>query len=389
MDTATAWVGLRLDPLDTLFFRDGRPFDAATRASGGLPQPQTLAGALRTALLARTGFDFAKFARARRGQDVRAALTECGANAGVTDAAFRGPWLALASSDKSVSPLLPMPEVLKRAKGGGWSVAKPVASVPGWPEEKDEPLRPLWRKVQPDPKADAELLKLEGLMSFLNGKEPTEAEVVKRDELFGFDHRVGIEVDKDTLTSADGMLYVISLLAMRPKKKDKPEVCLYAEMTLSTQLAEKHLRTPIIVPFGGEGKYVQVKKLDKPAFTTPMPTTGSAMWYLATPTFFPPTGPLKRPLPTPKDSKLVAAASGAGVPISGWDVARNGPRATRFAVPAGACYFVDGGCSADDFLRVNDDKGDLDGIQTDALRQEGWGFALPGTWDGKLEYPTK
>ena len=37
------WLGLRLEPLDTLFFRDGRPFDAAARASGGLPQPQPLA----------------------------------------------------------------------------------------------------------------------------------------------------------------------------------------------------------------------------------------------------------------------------------------------------------------------------------------------------------
>src|SRR5260370_1121735 len=56
---AMTWIGLRLDPLDTLFFRDGRPFDAASRASGGLPLPQTFAGAVRTYLLARAGFDFA------------------------------------------------------------------------------------------------------------------------------------------------------------------------------------------------------------------------------------------------------------------------------------------------------------------------------------------
>ena len=44
-------IGVLLDPLDTLFFRDGRPFDASSRVRGGLPNPQTLAGALRTALL--------------------------------------------------------------------------------------------------------------------------------------------------------------------------------------------------------------------------------------------------------------------------------------------------------------------------------------------------
>lgn len=39
-------VGAILEPLDVLFFRDGRPFAAATRASTGLPFPQTTAGAV-------------------------------------------------------------------------------------------------------------------------------------------------------------------------------------------------------------------------------------------------------------------------------------------------------------------------------------------------------
>ena len=100
--------------------------------------------------------------------------------------------------------------------------------------------------------------------------------------------------------------------------------------------------------------------------------TGTALWYLATPTFFPTSG---RPLPKPK-GKLIAAASAGGVPVSGWDVARNGPRGTRFAVPAGAVYFADGECQPDDFLNTGNANESKD------LRQEGWGFALPGTWEG-------
>jgi SOS regulatory protein LexA len=46
-------VGIALDPLDVLFFRDGRPFTASERLLSGLPLPQTLAGAIRTALLQR------------------------------------------------------------------------------------------------------------------------------------------------------------------------------------------------------------------------------------------------------------------------------------------------------------------------------------------------
>lgn len=369
------WVGLRLDPLDTLFFRDGRPFDAATRASGGLPQPQTLAGALRTALLARAGFDFGKFARERKNTELMMALRNSGSAdcQPIFDASFRGPWLALAESDNTVSPLLPMPEVLKRAKkdaGKRWSVAKPVASVPGW----DDPdgLKPLWRDIPPDPKAEPELLTVAGLKAFL--KDPSadllDADCVKRETLFGYDHRVGIEVDKDTLTSANGMLYVISLLSMQREYEGKP-VCLYAEIDMAV---EQRYFDDLVIPFGGEGKYVRVTTVTKQEW--PTATAGRAMWYLATPTFFPPTG---RPLPTV--AGLTAAASGAGVPVSGWDVARNGPRATRFAVPAGACYFVNSPATPDDYLDL--------GIESAALRQEGWGLALPGTWDGKLENPTQ
>ena len=55
---AGATVGLRIDPLDVLFFRDGRPFTPASRGASGLPTPQTLAGAVRTHLLQHAGCDF-------------------------------------------------------------------------------------------------------------------------------------------------------------------------------------------------------------------------------------------------------------------------------------------------------------------------------------------
>lgn len=360
------WVGLRLDPLDTLFFRDGRPFDAATRASGGLPVPQTLAGAIRTALLARTGFDFAQFARNRKSESLEAALAS--ADTRVTSASFRGPWLALAG-DGGLTPLLTMPEILKRAKGNkGWSRASPVAGLPGWHDP--DRLLPLWRHVEADPKAELELLTLSGLRAFLDGDNPSEDQCVKPADVFGYDHRVGIAVNADTFTAADGMLYAISLLSLKPRHRVSEtcvnEACLYAEVQLDDELARLLNNTP--VPFGGEGKYVHVTTVQA-CLPTVTATTGRALWYLATPTFFPAKG---RPLPT--GIPLKAAASAAGMPISGWDVARNGPRATRFAVPAGAVYFVDGSCEPTAFLNL--DK------KSDALRQEGWGFVIPGKWEG-------
>ena len=51
---ATTTVGLCLEPLDVLFFRDGRPFTGSERSVSGQPLPQTLAGAIRTGALLPT-----------------------------------------------------------------------------------------------------------------------------------------------------------------------------------------------------------------------------------------------------------------------------------------------------------------------------------------------
>jgi len=48
------------EPLDVLFFRDGRPFGEATRARSGLPTPQVFCGAVRNWLLRQHDCDFHK-----------------------------------------------------------------------------------------------------------------------------------------------------------------------------------------------------------------------------------------------------------------------------------------------------------------------------------------
>jgi CRISPR-associated protein Cmr3 len=63
----TIRIGLILEPLDVLFFRDGRPFEAGIRVGGQAIMPQTLAGALRTALLDRAGCDFQALGAAIQG----------------------------------------------------------------------------------------------------------------------------------------------------------------------------------------------------------------------------------------------------------------------------------------------------------------------------------
>jgi CRISPR-associated protein Cmr3 len=399
MDAANSagWVGLRLDPLDPLFFRGGRPFDAATRVESGLPNPQTLAGALRTALLSRTGFRFRDFAEYRKGkgeavEDIRPALAAHGAKDWVVQARFRGPWLGLVREERRVEPLLPLPAGLTKAKKATnedwrWSRAAPLEGLelPGW-RNKDgslpDGLLPLWRWEEADPKAEGGWLTLCGLKNFLGGKDdPPKKEFFKVNELYDFDNRIGIGIDKDTLTSAEGDLYGIRLLSLKPKVDkrsgidDDPypeaQLCLYAEIQSgpSPDAGPWFDETP--VPFGGEGKYVRAKEIDACDWPKPDPSRKRSLWYLATPSFLL-REESKRPLPDV--SGLRAAASGPGIAVSGWDVARNGPRPTRFAVPAGAVYFLDGPGAEEGFING------CGGQTADELGAEGWGFALQGVW---------
>src|SRR5260370_1323359 len=112
-------VGLCLQPLDVLFFRDGRPFCATTRVPNGPPLPQ--------------------------GQ--------------------------------------------QRA---------------GW-QPREAGMRALWLKqLEPPTEAAAGYLTGKGLQIFLEGKVPDrEAEVVRTDELFAFDHRTGIEIAADQLSAKE------------------------------------------------------------------------------------------------------------------------------------------------------------------------------------------
>ena len=266
------WTGLKLDPLDTLFFRDGRPFDATNRVSGGLPNPQTLAGAIRTAMLVEQGYsakDFREFAAKRRrgNQDARSSL---GDKAILND--FRGPWLAWHYADGRVEPLLKVPQNLFREGEPGegkWYRSRPQPNVPGW---TDSQRLPLWRADGTDAKTPEGFLTLEGIVAFLNGKDPNDSQWYRPADLYDFDNRTGIVIDPQTFASSKGKIYGIRLLSLNPKAVPccaaKARLGLYAEVSAGVGAPQWVARA---IPFGGEGKYVRADTttpVDWPAMTS-------------------------------------------------------------------------------------------------------------------------
>ena len=383
-----SWYGLLLNPLDVLLFRDGRPFGESNRVVSQMPFPQTIAGAIRSALLRNTGFDFAKLAsikpreRNSNQQDpIVDNLLACGANPEVVRANFRGPWLARKSNTLQEGSLphdilFPFPANLKQSSDDPdvYLTSKPVLddSVPGW--HSPSGLCPLKFSQQPDAKADVKLLTLGGLSKYLKSFESnsemlrfSSEEVVDPKNLVHRDFRVGNRIDPQRFSTVDGELYGVGFLSLNTDAR------IYVEIETTADVVEKINDQAISV--GGEGRYSHIEVCESCEFPAYDSTRERSLWYVATPTFLDPTtsgSQDHRPVPKSSHGSVVAAASGFGIGISGWDVLRGGPKKTQFAVPAGAVYFLGGPGVPTDFIRDDGLKG--------ALLQEGWGFAIQANW---------
>jgi CRISPR-associated protein Cmr3 len=348
-----ARIGLILEPLDLLFFRDGRPFDIGGVGSTTI-LPQTVAGALRTALLERAGCDFGALGQATRtGKSFAQALAEQSPDlAGIADVSVGGPWFL-----RDEQPLVPAPASLLRDDNGEITRLAPLRdALPGWTPEEPGML-PLWTRSRARAERFSGYLTLAGADRFLSGEVPACNDIVQPSDLFETDSRTGIVVGSQTLTAETGMIYAADYLAL------KPGVSLYAELagpeaTLAGAFAEESA-----ILLGGQTRYVRVRRRPEPVHWPRCRTgpTGSLL-LLTTPAPFAAGW-------RPSGVDILAAAVPGHVAVSGWDLARGGPKPTRFAVQAGAVYFCRGAAPDRDSLNEGDD----------ALL--GWGRFLEGGWD--------
>lgn len=395
MTAATSILGLCFEPLDVLFFRDGRPFGAATRASSGLPMPQTLAGAIWTALLQRHGSEFSfgklateakKLATNPSAADWTTAIERAGGPAWVARIVVRGPWIARMPAEMNQSPeaLVPAPAVLhmtKKVASGNLHRLCPLREPPpGWrdsvpADQKD--LRPLWLKHSDPSEPVTGFLTRRGLETFLAGDIPAPADLIKGDELFAFDHRTGIEISADQLTAKEGGIYGASFLALRTPytarelgddSPQSPAVVLYAEVKMPIDAGPNPFDGITTISLGGEGrraKVTVVPRFDWPSVKPTVPKPRPLL-FQTTPGIYDAGW-----MPACLRGRLVAAAMPGAVAVSGWDLARGSPKPTRFAAAAGSVYFL------------NELPNNLpEGLSDQAIdRQQGWGCFIQGAWN--------
>ncbi|MCR4413893.1 MAG: hypothetical protein NUV77_15875, partial [Thermoguttaceae bacterium] len=306
----------------------------------------------------------------KQGANLAEAIVEAGGPEWAGRIRFRGPWLARCIKkkeqpprDKGQSPscnfevLVPAPAVLHQVKGRAGPDdrelirLRPIAGeeLPGWQQTagpQQQGLRPLWHHC-PEPTEPVKgYLTANGLRKFLRGEKVSakdsdkdqDKDVVEEHHLFGHDQRTGIAVHPDRLSAEETKIYSISLLAL------KRDVFFYAEATVPDAEADtaiSALKALDTIAFGGEGRRVHITVVEcKDRFEWPEATPASAnqkpLVLLTTPGIF--AGRWK---PQALDGRLIAAAVPGAMPVSGWDLARGGPKPTRFAVPAGAVYYLD------------------------------------------------
>jgi CRISPR-associated protein Cmr3 len=364
-----------LEPLDVLFFRDGRPFTGSERSVSGLPLPQTLAGAIRTALLRAAGCDFGQLKKeVESGKSFAEAVKVYGReHHWIGQLAVRGPWLArwLDARKDGYEVFVPMPATLHREKTKKEGEPRfrlnplPAGQLPGWdPPPHQQGLRPLWLKEPVVTEPAEGNLTTEGLRKFVQQEPLSAGDWTEADKLFGLDYRTGIGIAPDRLVAEESQIFGRGFLAL------KQDVFLYAEVVLPAETATTALFSEIAtLPLGGEGRQAILRRLPKPlSWPDPQPqgTKQKPLVLLTTPCPF--RAGWK---PQALDGCLVAAAVPGSLAFSGWDLARGGPKPTRFAVPAGSVYFLES--------LPNHWQHSL--AENDEDRQQGWGCCLTGVWN--------
>jgi CRISPR type III-B/RAMP module-associated protein Cmr3 len=364
---------LRLHPVDVLMFRETRWFGTGAGASESVfPPPRTIAGALRTYMLDACKANYG---------DIRTAMREARRKTGLAgywpvlkaelkriagapwpvDAEILGPFLG-----RDDERYFPVPRTVVRDLSGpvpALTSLKPVTvgSNPGrtlLATGSSSPWEPL-----PDGfihGSDLQAYLEKGTLP----KHRTLAETASENVILR-ETRVGVAIDGDTGTAADGLLYTSTF--SRLQEGWYLEVDLELDDVGHERIA-KHVKERPWLRLGGDAKVARVEIVDKPwqPWSAPAPT-GNALLYLATPALFDGGSPV----PTSYGA-IHAAATGKPLAFSGWDLAANLPMNSRYAVQSGGVYFLKERPADDAHGKcISDDPED---------RAAGWGYCLRGVW---------
>ena len=356
---------LTIDPLDTLMFRDGRPFNQADAGASEAtsvfpPYPPTMVGAIRAALWRFLGrWDAERLGNGTDWQDPQTTLGPLvfGAPLVLYDGApaFPTPLHLVSGEDESLTQLLP---------GRPMETDLGKVRLPG-PREEIEGLKAL----------NDRWLTAHGLEVVLAGDLPQRDEWVDKDFIWRHESRVGIGIDResrrtDRVQGSGGQLYMASHI--RPSETTKLYITLrgwQGDHPFSQDEAKP-------VPLAGEHRMACISLAESPLALPPPPgalgkSSGKTLYfaYLVSPCVLDDLAEAVRDL----KGEVVSACLGKEQMIGGWDSENRKPVPLRPALPAGSVWFMQSDRPEEEILALH-------GTHIGVAGNWGFGQVLIGAW---------
>jgi CRISPR-associated protein Cmr3 len=313
---------LRINALDTLFFRDGKPFtmgDDNVGISVFPPAPSVFRGFLRSLYFANGGD------------------TSGAGETGDPTNNISIDFLSLKKCDTDEF-LFPVPSDLiidKNDKDNNMSYLSydknklPASSydLPFILKTQDDALNVKLKET-----SGSIYFSLNQLNNYIEGKDPGQGFELK--EMISEEVKTGIGRDDDTRTTSDtGMLYQIVM------QRPQTEKCQGLDFVVGYSGCELPLnQLSGLARIGGEGKLVQIAEEAPPVIRTPE-VNGLVKMYLATPAIFT-EGWKPEKLFADYCIGVAACSLGRYRSFGGWDVAKRKPKPMLRAVPAGSVYYL-------------------------------------------------
>lgn len=331
----------KLTPVDTWFFRDGRPFNQGEANLADIkslfpPFAMTAVGAIRASLARGLGWN----GKGDWSSDIKKKLGD-GRHLGPLR--VRGPYLIRERNGKC-EPLFPVPlhllGKLSENEGGQWkqlNLLKPGEKVDC--DIGNQVRLPSLKNSSGLKSLYGSYLTLADMSAVLNEGDLSKVCPVRGSDLWDFDFQVGIERDFQTHATVEGALYSIS------------RVRLENGVALAVEIdgLDKEMDLQSTLPFGGEGRLAHVNSLDdtikipeaplfKPCpdnkirFTVThlTPARFEGLW----------PGPGKE-IPDLDGAKVVSACLERPIWIGGWDTIKKEPLPLEPFLPGGSTWFCE------------------------------------------------
>ncbi len=332
-----------IEPLDVLFFRGNQLFGEPGSYGEALmpPWPSVAAGALRTRILAADRIDMAAFAA---GQVPHPQLGTPQAPGSFVLQAFG---VARKPEGGDVELLMPLPaDLVVQGKEGAAGPAaasvlplRPVALHGALASSSPLPLLPVLAQGNDRAKpASGWWLNGNGWRNYLQGQPITPADLVHTSTLWSYDERVGVGLDGDTRSAADGKLFTTRAIAMKEG------------VGFAVAVAGADLPTSGSLRLGGDGRAAAVHA-SPIAWSAPdlaaISAAGCCRIVLTSPGIF--EGGWRLPgmasdntlqLPGLR-ARVAAAAVSRADTVSGWDLATRQPKPAQKAAATGSVYWLD------------------------------------------------